>query len=257
MKTVGFAYTDLDGAYVEDEMELAEHPWENEPWIVLATGKPVKGISVLVVSRTRMAGGCVCVGGVDLDNLRSVRLAHGVKADVCPLQIGEVYECEYDFSSNREAPHRNEDASMYWCKRTRIENNLDTFLRGVLQKSGGQIPYVQGNLLQNAFDGCLKTEDGGGSTAFIEHNNIPSHSTCFWVADKDLYCNDVYGKKRLVYGDGVHKWGLSIPWVGCIDAPNKIQAGTLVRLSLAHWWRPNEPIATKPLRCYLQLSGVY
>ena len=33
-----------------------------------------------------------------------------------------------------------------------------------------------------------------------------------------------------------------------------IPAGTLVRVSLAHWWRPEDD-HTGELRCYVQLSG--
>lgn len=46
----------------------------------------------------------------------------------------------------------------------------------------------------------------------------------------------------------------SIKYVGFAEPINKIPAGTLVRVSLARWWRPTE---TSEERCYLQLSGWY
>ncbi|MFH1320564.1 MAG: hypothetical protein ABII90_07920 [Bacteroidota bacterium] len=45
----------------------------------------------------------------------------------------------------------------------------------------------------------------------------------------------------------------NISYVGFQNPVDKIPAGTLVRISLARWWSPNEDEE----RCYLQLSGWY
>ena len=55
--------------------------------------------NVIIVSRTRMAADCVCVGGVDIDNRRSLRLldarGHHETADVCPYQIWDIWDIDY------------------------------------------------------------------------------------------------------------------------------------------------------------------
>ena len=46
-----------------------------------------------------------------------------------------------------------------------------------------------------------------------------------------------------------------IPYVGVEPPPEIIPVGSLVRLSLARWWKPEEKEEDK--KCYLQLSGWY
>lgn len=200
---------------------------------------------VLVVSRTRMSGGCVCVGGIDLDNKCSIRLAHGEKAGDCGFEIGELYNCKYEWDSYREAPHNNEDIDLIEYSYKGKVYDVDASIRDVLQKSGGGIPYVQGFLLLNAFGRCLKNN---GRSAFVERSRVPEYSTCFWIADETFFKTNPSGKVYFKYN------GISIPWVGCEDAPKIIKKGTLVRLSLAHWWSRSDD---DPERCYLQISGIY
>jgi ATP-dependent DNA helicase RecQ len=45
-------------------------------------------------------------------------------------------------------------------------------------------------------------------------------------------------------------------FVGFQEPVEVIPAGTLLRVSLAHWWRPREDADVEP-RCYVQLSGWY
>lgn len=48
-----------------------------------------------------------------------------------------------------------------------------------------------------------------------------------------------------------------IPYVGFEPAVDLIPKGTLVRVSLARWWRPHDSPPDMEERCYLQLSGWY
>ena len=64
---------------------------------------------VLIVSKTKMANDNVCVGGVDIENERSVRLLdengyHELR-DECPYEIWDVWETDYCSSNQRPAPH--------------------------------------------------------------------------------------------------------------------------------------------------------
>ena len=64
---------------------------------------------VIIVSRTRMAGELVCVGGVDVDNQRSVRLldarGHHETADTCPYMIWDIWDIDYYLNQRRPNPH--------------------------------------------------------------------------------------------------------------------------------------------------------
>ncbi len=55
---------------------------------------------------------------------------------------------------------------------------------------------------------------------------------------------------RYRYGTDIN----TIPFVGLQEPIDEIPAGTLLRVSLARWWSPNENTEE---RCYLQLSGYY
>ena len=48
-------------------------------------------------------------------------------------------------------------------------------------------------------------------------------------------------------------YGYTISYVGSDEPLNTIEEGSLIRLSLAHWWKPED--SDDEERCYLQLSG--
>src|SRR5262249_30308746 len=48
--------------------------------------------------------------------------------------------------------------------------------------------------------------------------------------------------------------GRTLTFVGFQEPLEVIPAGTLLRVSLAHWWRPKDK-PEEELRCYVQLSG--
>ena len=79
---------------------------------------------------------------------------------------------------------------------------------------------------------------------------VPKYSTWFWIPDKDLTLRD--DGKHYDYPAPYFQKGMS--YVGEPVAIPVIPAGTLVRLSLARWWRPPD-VDDLEERCYLQLSG--
>jgi hypothetical protein len=50
-----------------------------------------------------------------------------------------------------------------------------------------------------------------------------------------------------------NRYGYTISYVGSVDPLDTIEPGSLIRLSLAHWWKPED--SDDEERCYLQLSG--
>ena len=83
---------------------------------------------------------------------------------------------------------------------------------------------------------------------------MSTYSTCFWINDKRLlgYTND-RGRWQYRYNDMSNRYGYTISYVGSAEPPADIEVGSLIRLSLAHWWKPED--SDDEERCYLQLSG--
>lgn len=202
-----------------------------------------------------MAGDCVCVGGVDVDNCRSVRLlnarGHHEAATDCPYQIWEIWDIDYYVNQRRPHPH-TEDVNV--VRRRKIETvdapnmSINRFA-GILESSN--IPFFRGSLF-TVFDGKLKLNDN--DKLYISKEDVPTYSTCFWVNDKSLfgYTND-RGRWQYRYNDMSNHYGYTISYVGSAEPPADIEAGSLIRLSLAHWWKPED--SDDEERCYLQLSG--
>ena len=105
---------------------------------------------------------------------------------------------------------------------------------------------------QNLYEGLLKTTENG--SLYIPHgDDVPSYSTAFWRTDQPLVL-DTESARRLRYRYPTENGGYTLTFVGFQEPLKTIPADTLLRVSLAHWWRPrNRPHAE--LRCYVQLSG--
>lgn len=210
---------------------------------------------VIIVSRTRMSGGYVCVGGVDVDNRRSVRLldARGrhETADTCPYTIWDIWDIDYYLIQRRPNPH-TEDVNV--TRRMKIDRvdapnmSVNRFAELMLNSN---IPIFRGSLF-SVFDGKLKRTDM--DKLFISKEDVPMYSTCFWINDKRLlgYNND-RGRWQYRYTDMSNRYGYTISYVGSAEPLDTIEPGSLIRLSLAHWWKPED--SDDEERCYLQLSG--
>lgn len=202
-----------------------------------------------------MAGDCVCIGGVDIDNHRSVRLldasGHHEYANLCPYQIWDIWDIDYHMSHKRPSPH-TEDANVTRRDKIRTANPSDLpveRLASFLERSG--IPIFRGSLFK-VFEGKLKRTDY--DKLFISKEDVPAYSTCFWVNDRRLIgYNNERGRRQYRYNDMSNMYGYTISYVGAAEPPSNIEAGSLIRLSLAHWWKPDD--SNDEERCYLQLSG--
>lgn len=204
---------------------------------------------LVVVSRTKMSAGYVCIGAFDIDNSRNVRLltsTGGQQPDQVPLNIGNVISATYVTEiAGVKAPH-TEDVRL-------LDFSDHANAKEVLKKFNEVCPVIVGPI-ENTFSGTL-SRDGSNSFS-VREENIPDHSVCFWRTDSPLVLDQGYqqrfGKIKYTYGNGISRAG--IPFVGFQEAINIVPANTVVRLSLARWWRPDN--ADYPdKRCQLQLSG--
>lgn len=198
---------------------------------------------VLIVSRTRMRNG-VCVGGISIEECNFVRLHTETGAnlsDVAPYEIGEIWEMELKDPWNpRKAPHTED---MMVINANLLEKISRDSLSFEIKRTS--VPISKGDI-EDVFNRCLKfTSKGKG---YVNCENVPDNSVAFWICDDDLIPVEDYGRTIFRYKNK------RIPFVGFQNV-ERIKAGTLIRLSLANWWSPEDDDCEE--RCYLQLSGWY
>jgi hypothetical protein len=198
-----------------------------------------------------MANDKVCVGGIDLDKSISVRLldrnGYHESKDDCSYHIRDIWDIEY-IPAPRQLPH-SEDIKVI-CKTKSATLKQECSILDILKKVNFKIYFGS---IRNTFEGKLYSTKSG--SLYIS-GDIPENSTCFWICDKQVYRRDFNEKVRYNYTDGTRQGGYYISYVGLDTNPAwAIPAGTLIRLSLAHWWSPQD--SEDEERCYLQLSGWY
>lgn len=197
----------------------------------------------IIVAKTRMRIG-VCVGGFTMEDHRCVRLIpqgmHNNPANTS-FQIGQYGDIEFEPSEEIALPH-TEDVVFTTCN---LVGEMDD-LRGYLTEHA-QIVEGHPSVL---FNGLLRATDNG--KGYISHEGgTPDHSVGYWIADQNL-TRRVQGTQTLYCypnAEGVRR----LPFVGLEETIQVIEAGTLMRVSLARWWTPDYA----PPGCYLQLSGWY
>ena len=200
---------------------------------------------VLIVAKTRRGTGA-CVGGITQDG-RSVRL---VAADALwnehaglEYEVGEVWEVESAPDPAIIPPHV-ENIIVHSARRLKRVPNIEEIIHRFM-------PPVEGRP-ERLFDGRLQALPSG-ALYIAERTGLPSRSTLFWVSDQPLRC-DVEGK-RIHYRYPTDDGGRTLTFVGFQEPIETVPAGALLRISLAHWWKPMDAPPEDELRCHVQLSG--
>jgi hypothetical protein len=204
-------------------------------------------MDVIIVSKTRMANNFICVGGI-LANSKYVRLlpSDGGNLDAdSAFQIGDVYSIEFDTQRSRmKAPHLEDILVTEQSYKFSFSSKYE------------MIKYLVQELNIEIWRGCPETIFNGdlqwssNGTGYISENGrIPNQSVGFWIPDRDLIRNDLNKKIKYWYLPG---WK-NISFVGFQEPVAKIPAGTLIRVSLARWWKSG----SRESRCHLQISGWY
>jgi hypothetical protein len=198
-------------------------------------------MNVLIVAKTRMNPG-YCVGGLVLESNRHVRLlpqnGHNQPNDT-PFSVGQVWDLHLENVADVESPH-TEDVRIIKSTFLKSQSKLASFLSNRVQIFPANPQYL--------FDGLLRFT--GKDRAYIcQRIGVPSYSTCFWLPDRPLV------KTETRYQFQHPSRNFEIAYVGAETAVDIIPPNTLVRLSLARWWSPEDSDMEE--RCYLQLSGWY
>ncbi len=201
-------------------------------------------MQVVIVAKTRQ-GGSACVGGITFDG-RSVRLipadaAEDERANMA-YRVGDVWEIEAEPAPTVTPPHV--ENIIVRAKRRRPP------LTGLVSFIERLMPPMAGGW-KGLFSGKVESSPSG-AIYVAERSGVPTFSTMFWRPDQPL--TRTHDGKRVRYRYPTPDGGRTLVFVGFQEPLELIPAGALLRVSLAHWWRP----ADKPdeeLRCYAQLSG--
>ncbi len=202
-------------------------------------------MDVIIVSKTHMSN-AACVGAIS-GNGKFVRLLdkNGHNQDIeTSLKIGDVWTINYQERPNKIAPHIEDIlvTNMTFKVSFGTIKEMIKYLREKLKVK------VWSGSTEVLFDGKIQWTSGG-SGYISKTGEIPDNSVGFWIPDQDLPRKDFKEKVRYSYPI---RWR-NISYVGYQNPVDRIPANTLVRVSLARWWTPNEDEE----RCYLQLSGWY
>ncbi len=203
-------------------------------------------MDVLILSKTHMNGGKCCVGGIT-GNGRYVRLLTRLgenqpeNTDFAPRQVWKI---EFSERENTYPPHV-EDVLIQTKELKGTLNNEIKIVDFIKQR---RIPIWQGPP-DKLFDNLIKWTNSG--SGYINRHEIPNHSVGFWISDQELSQREFNGI-RYNYPN-INGWR-SLKFVGFETPVEKIPKGTLLRVSLARWWKQDD---SSEERCYLQLSGWY
>ena len=204
----------------------------------------IKKADVLIVSRTKMSGGNVCVGGFDIGQNRNVRLltsSGGNQSGDSLFQIGQLWKIAYKLKPNLLLPH-SEDVMVQYCDFDKTLDKVET--KRIIFQSCKLISGPLSNLFGGAVHSPLR------AASYIDATSVPDHSVCFWVPNSNLTYENSFNKDKYHYKDLNHDTYFA--YVGVDSAEKTIPQGSIVRMSLPRWWAPRNSEAKA---CYLQISG--
>lgn len=202
-------------------------------------------METLIVSKTRTNSG-KCIGGILLENNRSVRLVRPDETywpDNCGIEVGEVWDLNFHNRPNITAPF-TEDVIVNSKQLLRRVDNVQQYL--LTNQQNLRHIFWSGDV-NSLYEGRVQFQSSN-NRAYVGVNNPSSMSTGFWIPSSDL----------ILQADNKHYacgWQIVV-YVGTTAPLPRINAGTLCRVSLARPIIPH-PDFQGPERCYVQLSGWY
>ncbi len=202
---------------------------------------------VLIVAKTRMGSGA-CIGAIT-EKGESVRLTP-LNADPHDganreYEVGDIWKITGEPETSLIPPH-NENFVVH--SKDRLYRTEDT--RELISAIELLMPPKTGDP-RELYEGLLQTTESG-SLYLPPGSDVPSYSTMFWRTDQTLTLERELRKLRYRYP--TENGGCTLTFVGFQKILETIPAGTLLRVSLAHWWRPQNTPHVE-LRCYVQISG--
>ena len=199
---------------------------------------------VLIVAKTRMGSGA-CIGAIT-EKGESVRLIP-FNADVHDganreYEIGAIWDISAKPAPSIIPPH-HEDIVVYEKQHLHTVTELEGAIELLMPSKTGDP--------RELYEGILQTS-GSGALYIAERSGVPSYSTTFWRPDEELM-RDTDGR-RVRYRYPTANGGCTLTYVGFEEPLETIPAGTLLRVSLAQWWKPLDKPDDEE-RCHAQISG--
>ena len=202
---------------------------------------------VLIVAKTRMGKGA-CIGAIT-EKGESVRLApfnadphDGANRE---YEVGDIWEITGEPETSLIPPH-NENFVVH--KKSRLHTTENT--KDLVSAIELLMPPKTGHP-RVLYEGLLKTTGSGSLYVPVGDDGSP-YSTTFWRTDQPL-TRDTEAK-RIRYHYPTENGGCTLTFVGFQEPLVTIPAGTLLRVSLAHRWRPKDQPNVEE-RHYAQISG--
>ena len=204
---------------------------------------------VLIVAKTRMAKGA-CIGAIT-ETGESVRLIpfnadphDGANRE---YNVGEIWEITAEpMPETSLIPPHIEDIVVHEKSRLHETKNMRELVSAIellMPPKIGHPRVLYEGLLQNTEKGRLH---------ITKQKGIPSYSTTFWRTDQPLSLDIERLRPRYRYP--TENGGCTFTFGGLQEPLEVIPADTLLRVSLAHWWRPDDELEVDK-RCYAQISG--
>ena len=202
---------------------------------------------VLIVAKTRMGSGA-CIGAIT-EKGESVRLIP-LNADPHDganreYEVGDIWEITGKPETSLTPPH-NENFVVH--KKSRLHTTKD--MKDLVSAIELLMPPKIGHP-RVLYEGLLQNTEGG-RLHIAKQSGIPPYSTTFWRTDQPL-TRDTEGRK-VRYRYPTENSGCTLTFAGFQEPPETLPTGTLLRVSLAHWWKPEEAPEVRE-RCYAQISG--
>ena len=200
---------------------------------------------VLILGKTHMLTG-TCIGGLLLESNRSVRLipeGRNNNPQDTDYGVGQIWDIVFHESDHIEPPHTEDIIVTRGAFIANQPNVRDLLIHQVNPYRGAP----------EGLYGGMVGFTGNGSAYIASRLGIPGQSTCFWIPDRQLD-RRISGRTTYyyyVYPDGRE---VRFPFVGFQESVPVLNARTLIRLSLARWWTPDDNPDFES-RCYVQLSG--
>ena len=193
-------------------------------------------------------GGGACIGAIT-EKGESVRLIpfnadphDGANQE---YNVGDIWEIMGEPETSLLPPH-NENFVVnkkHRLHRTKNPKDLVSAIELMMPPKKGDPRELYEGFLQNTESGRLH---------IAKQSGIPPYSTTFWRTDQPLTLDTEEQRLRYRYPTG--NGGCTFSFGGFQEPVETIPAGTLLRVSLAHWWRPEDKPEVGE-RCYAQISG--
>ncbi len=202
---------------------------------------------VLIVAKTRMGSGA-CIGAIT-EKGESVRLIpynadphDGANRE---YEVGDIWEISAEPEISLIPPH-NENFVVHKKSRIRTAKDMKDLVSTIELLMPPKIGHPR-----ELYEGLLQNTESG-RLHIAKQSGILPYSTTFWRTDQPLPLDIEKQKPRYRYP--TENGGCTFTFGGFQEPLETIPADTLLRVSLAHWWRPEDKPEVEE-RCYAQISG--